>query len=491
MKIQRWAPGLYALLLAVHAAVLVAQPGAVLLVSYAVVLALFALTLCLCWRRGTISVPHNRPFWRVLLLVMCFKAIAYVLLTLDAWTTPEGTLVAVDPAFYFCAAAVLAVLATTYMPGVPSSRWTSLLDGILVLALAWQFYDLLHAQVLPSAQAQDTAHYLIAMFDSMDLFVAVFATLRLLASRRADERRFFFVLAAYTWVDALCAGAHNRLILVSDSYLTELLHDVPLVVMGVLLSSRKVMLDHYRPARWVINAVAGLVPFALSFALCLLALQRSATSLSTTRAMVMLAIMAYGLRNALLLAGYLAGEDERRRLRRELQASVFRDDLTGLANRRGLDRQCQRAWERALETGQPLAIAMMDIDRFKEFNDAHGHQAGDDCLAAVGAALRFGMQDLPGVSVGRYGGEEFLVLLEGHDTAQALRTVESLRRMIDDLRIAHEGVPGGIVSASAGCASATAGRYESIDHLVGAADKALYAAKAAGRGRLQAASDLD
>lgn len=156
MKIQRWAPGLYALLLAVHAAVLVAQPGAVLLVSYAVVLALFALTLCLCWRRGTISVPHNRPFWRVLLLVMCFKAIAYVLLTLDAWTTPEGTLVAVDPAFYFCAAAVLAVLATTYMPGVPSSRWTSLLDGILVLALAWQFYDLLHAQVLPSAQAQDT-----------------------------------------------------------------------------------------------------------------------------------------------------------------------------------------------------------------------------------------------------------------------------------------------------------------------------------------------
>jgi diguanylate cyclase (GGDEF)-like protein len=489
MKIQRWAPRIYVPVIAAHVAVLALAPPSVLLWSYILVLATFALTLWLCWRRSVISVAHNRRFWHVLLLAIVAKTAAFLLLAIDAWATTTGTLVAVDPAFFFCMAALLMVMTTTFTPGAPSSRWTMALDAVLALALVWQFYGLLQVQVRPAGQASGTADYLLHMFDGMDLFVAAFASLRLVASRRADERRFFFILTAYAWLDALCAGAHNRFILASESYLPELLLSTPPLVLGILLSIRdKAWLLRYRPPRMVVNAVAGLIPFALSFALCMLALQRMGSSPRMAAGMVMLAIVVYGLRNALLLASHLAIEDERRTLRRSLQLSALRDELTGLNNRRGMQRILERAWERARETGRPLAIAMLDIDRFKDFNDAYGHQAGDDCLSAVGAALRNGTRSIAGAAVGRYGGEEFVVLLEGQAEAEAIRTIEALRRRIDGLQILHAHTANRKVSASAGVAFAPPGRYASLGQLMKAADEALYAAKAAGRDRLQLAT---
>jgi diguanylate cyclase (GGDEF)-like protein len=489
MKTQHWAPRIYAPILLGQALVVAFAPAQVLLWSYGFVLAALFFTLWLCWRRSTISVAHNRPFWRVLLLALTAKTIAFVLLTLDAWITTRGTLVSIDPAFYFCIAALLMVVATTFTSGALTTRWTIGLDGILALALAWMFYDLLHVEIHPAGQGINAALYLLHMFDGMGLFVAVSATIRLFATRRADERRFFFVLMVYAWLDALCAGAHNRLILTSDSYLSELFQSVPVAMLGLLLSvRRKAWLRGYRPSPLFVNLVAGLIPFGLSFALCVLALQRTLSSPLFGGAMVLLAVVIYGIRNALVLAHHLTIEEERRGLRRNLQRSAFRDELTGLRNRRGIQRTFSRVKERAREMGHPLAIAMMDIDHFKTYNDTYGHQAGDDCLALVGAALRQCTRTIPGAAIGRYGGEEFLIVMEGLTKAEAARSVERLRQSIDDLHIVHAGTSSGQVSISAGLAIRDPGQVETIEALIKTADEALYDAKAMGRNRLQVAS---
>ncbi|HVX57783.1 MAG TPA: GGDEF domain-containing protein, partial [Candidatus Saccharimonadales bacterium] len=439
----------------------------------------------LCWQRSRLSVTHNRPFWRILLLALCAKLAAYALLAADAWVHTDGTLVAVDPAFHFCVSALLMVVAASYNPGSPVARWTNLIDGILAASIAWLFYDLLHVQLPPSGQSPAAALFLSRMFDGMDLFVAAFATLRLLASRRADERRFFFVLASYAWLDALCAGAHNRLILASESYLPELLHAVPPAVLGVLLSRRRAWLRGYRPSRLTVNLTASIVPFALSLALTGLALVLLPSEPVLARVMILLAVVAYGARNALLTAHHLSVEDERRVLRRSLQQSVFQDELTGLANRRGIQRALERAWERAVEQGEALAVAMMDIDHFKAFNDTYGHLAGDDCLSAVGATLRNGALAHAGVTVGRYGGEEFLMLFEGTAAERAGEIVEALRARVGGLQILHAGNhPSRTVTASAGVAAFQRGRHRDLERLLKAADEALYEAKAAGRNRL-------
>jgi diguanylate cyclase (GGDEF)-like protein len=146
------------------------------------------------------------------------------------------------------------------------------------------------------------------------------------------------------------------------------------------------------------------------------------------------------------------------------------DPLTGLPNRRRWDEEAARMVARAERTGEPLAIALIDLDRFKSYNDAHGHQAGDRLLKAAAAAWRDQLR--AGDLLARWGGEEFAVALPGATAEQAVPVLERLRA----------ATPNG-QTASAGAASFTPG--SSLAELVELADQAMYAAKAAGRDRLQ------
>ncbi|HWS72818.1 MAG TPA: diguanylate cyclase, partial [Thermoanaerobaculia bacterium] len=113
-----------------------------------------------------------------------------------------------------------------------------------------------------------------------------------------------------------------------------------------------------------------------------------------------------------------------------LQRLSMQDALTGVANRRRFDELLDLEWRRGIRSPRPLALLMIDIDRFKQFNDTHGHQRGDDCLRAVALALSDSLQRA-GELVARYGGEEFLVLLPDTDAAHAARTAEMLRQRVE------------------------------------------------------------
>jgi diguanylate cyclase (GGDEF)-like protein len=175
-----------------------------------------------------------------------------------------------------------------------------------------------------------------------------------------------------------------------------------------------------------------------------------------------------------------AHEEELQIANQHLEELASLDGLTGLANRRGFDRELELAWRRAAERRTPLALMMIDIDHFKLFNDRYGHVRGDACLRAVGETLSLVTLE-EAVIVARYGGEEFALLLPGIDIERATALAEEARRAIQDLLIAHAEAPCGIVTISVGVESLVPELCQSADGLVEAADRALYAAKRCGR----------
>jgi diguanylate cyclase (GGDEF)-like protein len=185
---------------------------------------------------------------------------------------------------------------------------------------------------------------------------------------------------------------------------------------------------------------------------------------------------------------------ERKRLEQQLLELARTDSLTGLANRRSFDEVLAAEWHRAVRTGSSLTLVILDVDRFKLFNDAYGHRAGDSCLQVVAGAIR-GAASRPGDLVARYGGEEIALLLPGTDLVVACRIAEVARRAVQDLAQVHTpNVPFGVVTASAGVATfqMRAGRGGELRpaDLIEAADRALYVAKQDGRNRIVAAPVL-
>jgi diguanylate cyclase (GGDEF)-like protein len=166
------------------------------------------------------------------------------------------------------------------------------------------------------------------------------------------------------------------------------------------------------------------------------------------------------------------------------------DALTGVANRRTFDATLDAQWQLAKRSGSPLSIAMVDIDSFKTFQDANGHQAGDECLAAVAralAALAPRSTDL----VARYGGEEFAVVLPTTDAPGAWHVAERLRRGVEELGIPRDP-DGGVLTVSVGVATASpAASPADLDPraLVARADRAMYQAKQQGKNRVSSADD--
>jgi diguanylate cyclase (GGDEF)-like protein len=160
------------------------------------------------------------------------------------------------------------------------------------------------------------------------------------------------------------------------------------------------------------------------------------------------------------------------------------DGLTGVANRRAFDEAFEVEWRRCARTGLSLSLVLVDIDHFKAFNDTYGHQGGDACLQRVAATLGRSAARA-GELVARYGGEEFVVLLPGTPRAGAVGLAETLRERVEALAVAHtSSATAVVVTLSAGVATACPNDGGSPAALLQAADRALYAAKRAGRNRV-------
>jgi diguanylate cyclase (GGDEF)-like protein/PAS domain S-box-containing protein len=172
-------------------------------------------------------------------------------------------------------------------------------------------------------------------------------------------------------------------------------------------------------------------------------------------------------------------EDELEAANRQLKSLASRDGLTGLANRRCFDESLDVEWRRAVRDRQPLGLIMMDVDKFKVYNDAYGHQAGDDCLCAVARATESALLR-PSDFAARYGGEEFVVVLPNTNETGTIEVAERIRSAVAAAGLEHRGNPNGIVTISAGTWASDAAALPNPRE----ADTNLYAAKAGGRNRV-------
>ena len=167
---------------------------------------------------------------------------------------------------------------------------------------------------------------------------------------------------------------------------------------------------------------------------------------------------------------------------------VYLDGLTGVHNRRFFEERLASEWARAARSGAALSAVMIDVDRFKRFNDHYGHQAGDDCLRRVAACLRAGLKR-PADLVARYGGEEFVCLLPDTPPEGALALARQLGHQVQALAIQHaRSDVAAHVTVSLGVCTGLVVAGSAATELVRQADAQLYSAKSQGRNRSSGAA---
>lgn len=191
---------------------------------------------------------------------------------------------------------------------------------------------------------------------------------------------------------------------------------------------------------------------------------------------------AFGLPSLVLLLGVLAFGLWRRKVAVvQLERDANTDPLTLLYNRRALDERLVQETARTRRQGLPLTVMLIDLDHFKRVNDEYGHNVGDRVLRGVSRCLSDHARKMD--VVGRWGGEEFLVILPGTPVLEALETAERLRAVIE----ACPNETKGAITASFGIAQYRAG--EAVETLLERADRTLYGAKGAGRNQVSGEAD--
>ena len=167
-----------------------------------------------------------------------------------------------------------------------------------------------------------------------------------------------------------------------------------------------------------------------------------------------------------------------------LELLAMRDGLTGLANRRCFDQTLELEWRRCRREQKSLALLIIDVDNFKQYNDTHGHLGGDDCLKRIAVVLAKTVHR-GGDLVARYGGEEFAVILPDPKRDGAIAVAERIRCAVEDLNVSEAGTAvSKEITVSIGVASTKGVTGKDITSLITSADKALYEAKNSGRNRV-------
>jgi diguanylate cyclase (GGDEF)-like protein len=167
-----------------------------------------------------------------------------------------------------------------------------------------------------------------------------------------------------------------------------------------------------------------------------------------------------------------------------LETLSMTDALTGIANRRQFDELLQQQWHQAQRSSAPLALAVLDVDWFKPYNDLYGHPAGDACLRQIAQALQATLSRSTDL-VARYGGEEFVLLAPLTDLTGARLLAEKLAAAVAALNLPHQGSPFARVTLSIGVAALIVTPGMQPQALVQRADEALYRAKQQGRNRVE------
>jgi diguanylate cyclase (GGDEF)-like protein len=218
----------------------------------------------------------------------------------------------------------------------------------------------------------------------------------------------------------------------------------------------------------------------------------TAISLLVGRAEQAEGLLYYGLPLSIVAAAILVALGVADRLREQRLAlsdaerRAQTDPLTGVLNRRSLIERLDAACLRARARGLPIALLFIDLDHFKEINDSFGHPAGDACLHAIIGPIQTELRQSD--VIGRYGGEEFVVILSSADIAAARPIAERIRNRVAEVRVEGFGTPIRLTCSIGVATSDTLNVWG--EHLIAQADAAVYAAKRSGRNRVQVAAPI-
>lgn len=179
-------------------------------------------------------------------------------------------------------------------------------------------------------------------------------------------------------------------------------------------------------------------------------------------------------------------EEEVRRRTEELELLSVTDELTGLFNRRYLNRVMQEELSRCLRYGTNLSVCLLDVDHFKKINDYFGHQVGDDVLVSLANLLESSVRDTD--IVGRFGGEEFLMIMPNTALEEALLAADKVRGIVQRIIVLDSGALP--VTVSMGVVGCLESQVKSLNEFISKADRALYTAKNLGRNRVVSASSV-
>jgi len=362
------------------------------------------------------------------------------------------------------------------------------LDGALALALGVLFFLLTISIVTGDGNTQGVSALRLAwLFDVENLFLLACIALRYWAASAAAERRLFLPLLVFATTYLLVAAFNNHIVTLILNAPVGSFYDVLTAIPFLLFVGTSYSLADAKVERRAPDARTRYVRSASPLMLCVavlgagLALAR--THYDIGAAGVLVAVAGYGLRNVLRETRHVELRAMLSHKQTQLEAMTLVDALTGIPNRRALDKGLERECKAAARAGRPLGVLLIDIDFFKLLNDTSGHQAGDEGLRKVAQVLQAQL-NRPEDLLARYGGEEFLVLLPHNDAQGCAGVAESLRQAIEAARIPNAGAPSGLLSVSVGVACAIPRSVEDRLTLLHAADEALYESKRGGRNRV-------
>ncbi len=341
------------------------------------------------------------------------------------------------------------------------------------------------------------AWQILTLYLTENLALVLTATLRLLAMPEGEDRFFHRTACIFAWLMLLVSTPVNYVdvyVRATDGTAIEVAWQLPFLAVFVLALSRE-----KRVAAPVIEraqTLSSTIVYNASpvfFTICVLLLGAHLAQLRPELgfAAVLTALLIYTFRASILQAQLRHMQEELNASERQLKAVNSRlheqslaDALTGVANRRHFEQTLELEWNRAMRSGWPISLVMLDVDHFKALNDRYGHQRGDECLTAVAQMLR---RDLRrgGELLARYGGEEFVAVLPNVDAEGAMLTADTMRTRVHKLSIENHGSPFGKLTVSAGVCSMVPVRGLTREKLIAAADAALYLAKSNGRDRVE------
>jgi diguanylate cyclase (GGDEF)-like protein len=360
------------------------------------------------------------------------------------------------------------------------------MSALLSVAITTLCFILMYsvAPLHGNGQPLDVA-LIMRLMNAIALFLASFATIRMIGTDRQEERSFFYVAGVFLWANTIIIAVRNHFLLNYHVRWFDLLIPVPYVILAVLAGyGPPRFIEHWQPSTRVSSIVRSGGTAFLSFSLLLLGTAVSRRHFWIGASAALLSVICYSVVNLIALSQGIEAEEALVAAKQKLEELAGLDGLTGIPNRRTLDQRLEFEFQAARRSGQPISVLMIDVDLFKSLNDSMGHIVGDSYLVQVAHALR-GALSRTNDFVARYGGEEFVVLLPTTGDAGAVRVAGRLHTAISDLSLDHPLAPSGKLTISIGCTTADAITHHSPLSLIDSADRAMYLAKTHGRNRTE------